>query len=104
MYYCTPTARDLTRITLETVDRQGRKTYHECVAWGPLALHLHARVGAGERLFLYGQLRYRNRKSRKGAYVSLRAYNFLGEGEIPLLNAGTKAFGAQSDGHTDQQS
>ncbi|WP_104420896.1 single-stranded DNA-binding protein [Neolewinella xylanilytica] len=77
-YFCTPQAQDLARFTLSTVDDHGVATNHECVAWGAPALHLHAHLRPGDLLLIRGTLRHRPRPRRKGAYVRLQQYAFLG--------------------------
>lgn len=76
-YFCTPNARDLTRFGIVTVDAEGKKSEHECVAWGTPALSLHEKLRVGQQVMIRGRLRNRNGTRGRASYVSLTNYLIL---------------------------
>lgn len=85
VYFCTEAGRDLTRFQLSCATSKDAPVIHHCQAWGPAALDLHQHLEAGERLQVRGELRYRERNSRRGGVVRIpvihvREYSYLGRG------------------------
>ncbi|CAH1000270.1 hypothetical protein LEM8419_01420 [Neolewinella maritima] len=84
-YFCTSRGRDLTRFQLRTKESCGRISVHHCLAWGPLAINLHANLRVGEWSMVRGSLAYRTRRLGRQTvqlpYVRITEHSYLGQVE-----------------------
>lgn len=103
-YHCTFEGQDLTRFEIRTKSAlgNGREAAHHCTAWGPAALDLHRHLQAGDRLLVSGELRYRQRRDRRGGTlrvpeIYVKGYTYLGRGEVTAGVEGLRDGGREVD-------